>query len=150
SGQTYHFRLDATSDAGTSLGADMSFTATSAPTGTAPAVTTRAASNLTTTSARLNGSVNPNGLATTYYFDYGKDTNYGSRTATASAGSGKGNLSVSATATGLGAGIYHFRLVASNSAGTTFGNDLTFGSAGPPVVLTGSAQGASTSGATLT
>jgi len=68
----------------------------------------------------------------------------------ASAGSGKGNVSVSVTATGLVAGVYHFRLVASSPAGTTYGSDLTFGSAGPPVVLTGSAQGASTSGATLT
>jgi hypothetical protein len=151
-GQTYHFRLDATSDTGPSVGSDMSFVATSnAPAaGAAPTVTTKAATNLTSSSARLNGAVNPKGLATTYYFEFGKDTNYGSKTAVASAGSGKGNVSVSATATGLGAGVYHFRLIASNSAGTTVGSDLTFGTAGPPVVLTGSAQGASTSGVTLT
>jgi hypothetical protein len=152
-GQTYHFRLDATSDAGPSLGADMSFTATSSvrPAPTAkPTASTRAATDLTATSARLNGTVNPNGLATTYYFEYGKDTSYGSKTAAASAGSGKANVSVSASVTRLSAGVYHFRLVASSSAGTTLGSDLTFGSAGPPVVLTGSAQGASTSGVTLT
>jgi hypothetical protein len=152
-GQTYHFRLSATSDAGTSLGADMSFTATTTTTTTttaAPTVTTKAATNRTISSARLNGTVNPNGLATTYYFDYGPSPSYGSKTAVASAGSGKGNSNVSATVTGVGTGIYHFRLVATSSAGTTFGSDLTFGSAGPPVVLTGSAQGASTSGATLT
>jgi trimeric autotransporter adhesin len=151
-GQSYHFRLEATSDAGTSLGNDMSFTATasSGPAPGAPAVTTKAATNLTSTSATLNGSVNPNGLATTYYFEYGPSPSYGSKTTAASAGSGKSNSSVSATATGIGAGVYHFRLVASSSAGTTYGSDLTFGSAGPPVVLTGSAQGASTSGVTLT
>jgi hypothetical protein len=148
-GQTYHFRLEATSDAGTSLGNDMSFAAT-ASTGTAPTATTKAATNLTSTSAQLNGSVNPNGLATTYYFEYGTSPSYGSKTAAANAGAGKGSESVSATATGIGAGVYHFRLVASSSAGTTYGSDLTFGSAGPPVVLTGSAQGASTSGVTLT
>jgi hypothetical protein len=145
-GQTYHFRLDATSDAGTTFGADMSFTAT----GSGPAATTKAATNLTPTGAKLNGTVNPNGLATTYYFDYGTSTSYGSRTAVGNAGSGKGNVNVSATISGIGAGVYHFRLVATSSAGTTFGNDLSFGSAGPPVVLTGSAQGASTSGVTLT
>src|SRR5262249_59316493 len=68
----------------------------------------------------------------------------------ASAGSGRGNVNVSAAISRLGPGIYHFRLVASSSAGTSFGQDLTFGSTGPPVVLTGSAQGASTSGVTLT
>jgi len=116
----------------------------------APIVTTRPATSLAPTSARLNGTVNPNGLATTYYFEYGPSPSYGSKTAPASAGSGKGTISVSATAAGIGAGVYHFRLVASSPGGTTFGSDLTFGSAGPPVVLTGSAQGASTSGATLT
>jgi len=149
-GQTYHFRLDATNGAGTSLGADMSFTASSTAPAAAPIVTTRPATSLAPTSARLNGTVNPNGLATTYYFEYGPSPSYGSKTAPATAGSGKGTISVSATAAGIGAGVYHFRLVASSPGGTTFGSDLTFGSAGPPVVLTGSAQGASTSGATLT
>ncbi len=150
-GQAYHFRLDATSAAGTTEGADVSFTATSAPpSATAPAVTTKAATNLTAASARLNGTVNPNGLATTYYFEYGTSTTYGSKTAAATAGSGKRTIGVSATVSGLGGGVHHFRLVASSSAGTTLGGDLSFGSAGPPVVLTGSAQGASTSGATLT
>jgi len=147
-GQTYHFRLSATSDAGTTNGADVSFVALAAT--SAPAVTTKPATNLTSSSARLNGTVNPNGLATSYYFEYGTSAGYASKTAPASAGSGKNSVSVSATVTGIGAGLYHFRLVASSSAGTTFGSDVTFGSAGPPVVLTGSAQGASTSGATLT
>jgi hypothetical protein len=149
-GQTYHFRLDATSDAGTTNGADLTLVAATAPPTPGPTVTTKAATSITATGARLNGTVNPNGLATTYYFDYGTSTTYGSKTPAASAGSGKANVSVSAAVSGLGAGVYHFRLVASSSAGTTYGSDLTFGSAGPPVVLTGSAQGASTSGATLT
>ncbi len=144
-GQVYHFRLDATSDAGTVQGADMSFTPSGGPT-----VTTEAASSITSTSARLNGTVNPNGLATTYYFDYGTSTAYGSKTAVATAGAGTTAKSVSATVTGLGPGIYHFRLVATSSAGTSTGSDVTLGSAGPPVVQTGSAQGASTTGVTLT
>jgi len=147
-GQTYHFRLDATSDAGTTNGADLSFTA--GATTAAPAVITKPATNVTSSGARLNGTVNPNGLAATYYFEYGSTTSYGSKTAITNAGGGKNNVNATATVTGLGAGIHHFRLVASSSAGTTFGSDLTFGNAGPPVVLTGSAQGASTSGATLT
>ena len=94
--------------------------------------------------------MNPNGLATTYYFDYGTSTAYGTKTAVATAGAGTTAKSVSATAYGLGPGIYHFRLVATSSAGTSTGSDVTLGSAGPPVVQTGSAQGASTTGVTLT
>jgi hypothetical protein len=144
-GQVYHFRLDATSDAGTVMGADMSFTPSGGPT-----VTTKAASSIASTSARLNGAVNPNGVATTYYFDYGTSTAYGSKTAVATVGSGTSTKNVSATVTGLRPGVYHFRLVAMSTAGTSSGSDLTFGSAGPPVVQTGSAQGASTTGVTLT
>ncbi len=144
-GQVYHFRLDATSDAGPVLGSDMSFT----PSG-GPSVTTEAATSITSTSARLNGTVNPNGRATTYYFDYGTSTAYGSTTAVATAGSGTTARSVSATVTGLGPGVHHFRLVATSSAGTSTGGDLSFGSAGPPVVQTGSAEGPTTTGVTLT
>ena len=123
----------------------MSFT----PTG-GPSVTTKAATSITSNSARLNGTVNPNGRATTYYFDYGTSTAYGSTTAVATAGSGTTARSVSATVTGLGPGVHHFRLVATSSAGTSTGGDLTFGSAGPPVVQTGSAEGPTTTGVTLT
>jgi phosphodiesterase/alkaline phosphatase D-like protein len=145
SGKTYHFRLVASSDSGTTQGSDMTFTPS-----TGPSVTTKAATSVTSSGAKLNGSVNPNGQATSYYFEYGTTTSYGSKTAAASAGAGTGTVSVSATISGLGPGVYHFRLVASSSAGTSSGSDLTFGSAGPPVVQTGSAQGASTNGVTLT
>jgi hypothetical protein len=149
SGQTYHFRLDATSDAGTSHGADMAFTATAAPAGGAPAVTTKAATSITTSSAKLNGSVNPHGQSTTWDFQFGPTTSYGSETPVANVGAGTKAANVSATVNGLPSGLYHFRLVATNASGTTYGKDLTFGS-GAPVVQTGTTQGAGTSTATLT
>jgi hypothetical protein len=148
-GQTYHFRLVATSSAGTTDGADLTFTAAAAP-AAAPAAVTRPATSVGLTGATLNASVTPNGQATTYYFQYGATAAYGSRTATASAGSGTSPIGVTATLSGLSPGVYHFRVVASSSAGTSYGADLTFGSTGPPAVQTGSAEGASTSGATLT
>ncbi len=147
-GQVYHFRVVATSDGGTTQGADASFKLTS--TGSAPKVTTSAASALTTASAQLNGTVNPNGQSTTWYFDFGTTTSYGSMTPVASLGAGTKATHVTATVNGLPVGVYHFRLVATNAAGTTYGGDLTFGSGGPPVVQTGTTQGASTSAATLT
>ena len=56
----------------------------------APVVTTSAASGVTCTAATLNGTVNPEGAATTYQFQYGTSTSYGSvaPASTASAGSG--------------------------------------------------------------
>jgi trimeric autotransporter adhesin len=145
SGQAYHFRLVATSSAGTTNGTDMSFTAS-----TGPSATTKAASSVTASSAKLNGSVKPNGLATTCFFDYGSTTSYGSKSGTVNAGAGTSTVNVSSTISGFGPGIHHFRLSCTSSAGTSTGSDLSFGTAGAPVVQTGSAQGASTSSATLT
>ena len=91
------------------------------------AVTTGAATDVAQTSATLNGTVNPNGESTNYYFEYGTDTSYGSTTESTSAGSGTTNVSVSVEITGLTSGTtYHFRLVATNSSGTTYGIDVTF------------------------
>lgn len=152
SGQTYHFRLDATSDAGTSLGADLTFTApASTPVSSAgPSAKTRPATSVTSTGARLNGTVSPNGQTTTWYFDYGPTASYGSKTAVGTLVAGTKNRNVSASIGGLTGGLVHFRLVASNGSGTTLGDDLTLGSAGPPAVQTGTAQAASTNGVTLT
>ena len=95
--------------------------------GNSPLATTLAASSVTGTSATINGSVNPNGLATTYYFDYGTSASYGSTTSVTSAGSGSSAIAVSANLTGLAGGVtYHFRVVATNSDGTSTGGDLTF------------------------
>ena len=94
-----------------------------------PSVTTGSASSITKTSASIAGTVNPNGLATTYHFDYGKTTAYGSSAPVpeASAGSGSASTPVSVALTGLTASTtYHFRLVATNSTGTTNGGDATF------------------------
>jgi len=92
-----------------------------------PTVTTGSATSVTSTSATLTGAVNPNGLSTTYYFEYGTTTSYGSKTAETDAGSGTDEVSVNADLTGLSEGTtYHFRLQATNSAGTNYGDDATF------------------------
>ena len=75
-GTTYHFRFVAMSSAGTSQGADATFATAAAPT-----VVTGAAGGVTASSATLNGTVNPNGRSTTWYFEYGTGTSYGSKTA---------------------------------------------------------------------
>ena len=144
-GRTYHFRLVAMSDGGTTHGADASFR-----TSGAPSAVTGAESSITPTSARLNGSVTPNGLSTTWRFDYGTTTSYGSKTATKSAGSGTSAQNEAVAISGLKASTtYHFRIVASNSGGTTFGSDRTFSTSLAPGVVTGAATNVGSTAATL-
>jgi len=93
----------------------------------APVVVTGMASNITNTTATLTGTVNPEGNPTTYHFEYGLTTAYGSNTTTTSAGNGFVAVPVSATINGLTPGtLYHFRLTATNGNGTVNGADVTF------------------------
>lgn len=98
----------------------------------APAVVTGAAGSITATGAVLNGTANPNATSTTGHFQYGKTTSYGSTTSDQALGSG-------ANAVAIGGGsissltcntLYHFRAVATNPGGTTFGSDNTFTTGG--------------------
>ncbi len=93
-------------------------------------MTTEPATNVTGTGATLNGSVNPNGAETKYYFQYGPTSSYGTTTPEVSAGSGTSNVRVHQVITGLSPGSYHFRIVASNGTGTSYGFDWSFGT--PP------------------
>lgn len=89
-----------------------------------PTVTTGAASGVTKTEAILSGTVNPNAQSTSYYFEYGTTTSYGSKTPTVAVGEGQQALSQAKGVTGLKPGTtYHFRLVAFNGAGTAQGED---------------------------
>jgi hypothetical protein len=147
---TYHFRIVATNSSGTRYGSDRTFTTLSA-TG-APVVTTSPATLIANFSATLNGSVDPHGLTTTVYFQYGTTTSYGLTSATQSK-TGNTYQNVAANINSLTASTtYHFRIVASNSAGTTYGADRTFttlSATGPPVTATNPATDILTNSATL-
>lgn len=98
-----------------------------APPCPAPVAITNPATHVTRTSATLNGAVNPRGHTTTYYFQYGRTTSYGKTTTQQVAGSDFSSHSVSAAIHGLLPGrTYHFRIVATNLAGTTYGADRSF------------------------
>jgi len=100
---------------------------TSSPPSEAPEVTTLPATSKTGDTAVLNGTVNPNGYDTTYYFEYGNTAEYGSKTEEKSAGLGTDDVSVSDQITGLTTDeTYQFRLVATNEKGTTNGYNSTF------------------------
>jgi hypothetical protein len=116
----------------------------------APTATTTGASAISPTTARLNGTVNPNGQSTTWYFQLGTTTNYGTNTAVTNAGSGSKPANVSMSLTGLAPGTtYDYRIVASNGSGTTFGANQTFTTTPPPSVQTQAAQGIGVTGTTL-
>ena len=121
---TYHFRIVATNGAGTRYGADRTFTTLSA-TGP-PVVITGLPRNVTSSSATLNGLVDPHGLTTNVHFQYGTTTSYGLTTAIQSK-TGNTYQDVAANISGLTAStMYHFRIVGTNTSGTTYGSDRTF------------------------
>jgi hypothetical protein len=100
------------------------------------APTTLAASNVTSTSAKLNGHVFPDASVTTYYyFQYGTTTAYGTQTPTEGPVNGT-DKDVSTDVTGLVPNTtYHFRVAATNTDGTSYGGDMTFttpATTGPP------------------
>lgn len=123
-GTVYHFRIKAVNSLGLSYGSDMTFTTLGQP----PTVTVLAATNKTSVSAQLNGTVNGNYLSTVVTFEYGTTISYGSTiSATQSPVAGSTNTIVNANITGLSdATLYHYRIKAVNSLGTTYSDDITF------------------------
>jgi tripartite motif-containing protein 71 len=94
-----------------------------------PEATSQAATALKPTSATLNGTVNPLGTQSSYFFEYGPTTSYGTTgpAAGASAGAGTEALARSQSISGLvPESTYHFRILATNPKGITYGKDLTF------------------------
>ena len=88
----------------------------------APVLGNGSSSSTTTNSTRLSATVNPNGLATNFYFQYGNSPSLGAVTANQSAGSGTAPVALSVTLSGLlPNSTYYYRAVASNSAGIIFG-----------------------------
>jgi uncharacterized protein (TIGR02145 family) len=123
-GTTYHFRVRATNSLGTMFGDDFTFTTL----GQRPTVITQPASNVQVTTATLNGTINPNSLTTDFHFEYGLTSNYGSTAPPAShqiTGSSVVNVSINLNGL-IGGTTYHYRVVATNQLGTSYGSDVTF------------------------
>lgn len=92
-----------------------------------PDVTTLDPTPVLATRATFRASVNPNDAGTIAFFEYGETSAYGRTTAGQDIGSGLKNLPVSAVVTDLQPGTtYHYRSVAFNNYGTTYGKDQTF------------------------
>ena len=76
------------------------------------------------TTATLTGGIYPNSLDTTYQWQFGTTTVYGEQTEPVDAGGGSALAAASGQLSGLTPGVtYHYRLVATNNDGTTYGYD---------------------------
>lgn len=127
----YYFRMNAQNQFGTSNGSILEFTTSGQAASQAPSANTIAATNITTSSATLNGSVNPNGDSTSYWFEYGTSQSLssilGSTIHAVVAGSGTSPVNVSTVLPGLAANTsYSYRLVTMNTNGTVRGDIVTF------------------------
>ena len=109
---------------------------TAAQAATAPGVTTGGAANVAQQTARLTGSVDPNGAATTVQFQYGATSAYGSVTPEQVV-TGDGKKAVTVDITGLApATTYHFRVIARNSKGLSKGGDRSLKTLAQPLGVT--------------
>ncbi len=121
---TYTYCLRAVNSVGeVALGAPQSFTTPAV----APTLGTESYSSVGSSSAKLHAQVNPGGIPTSFFFEYGPSTAYGSRTPLQSAGAGAETVSVLANLEGLAPDTeYHFRVVVENTKGEVKGNDESF------------------------
>jgi hypothetical protein len=125
-GTIYHFALIANSPGGTTVGPDETFQTPSIP---APAVSSGAASEVTVGAVTLSGAIDPQGWETSYYFEYGPSAAYGSRWPSIDVvlGGLNGAQGVVSDVQNLQPRtLYHYRLVATNPGGTSYGSDQTF------------------------
>ena len=127
-GTVYHFRMVAFSFFGSANGADATFTTAACDPPLPPTVITGVASGIDRRVATLNGTATPNGTMTTGYFEYGLTTAYGSTTPVSSLGSGNVGVAIgNGSLSGLTCNtVYHFRAVATNSAGPASGLEAMF------------------------
>jgi hypothetical protein len=141
---TYHFRLQASNENGTnSESEDQEFTTPG------PGIHRTSVVEVTSNSATLAASIDPNNAATTYYFQYGTSTAYGSEAPAApgaTVGAGKGDVEVSQPIRLTPGTVYHYRVVVKSepAPGEPFeeeGPDQVFTTEGPqaPGLLDGRA-----------
>jgi hypothetical protein len=156
----YIYRLVATDANGLTYGAEESFSTEAAVDG----VSTGSATEITPDSAKLSGSLSPDGTDAHYYFEYGTSPEYGSVSPAlpgSNAGSGGAEcvppggpkcspVAAETTLAGLQPNTsYDYRLVAVSSFGTSYGSNEGFTTPGPPRIEGGSSEAVTRTTATL-
>jgi hypothetical protein len=125
--KSYHFRLVAGNANGSVDGNDKTLTTPPAP--TAPAIAGTSVTDVTATEGILSAQVNPGSSKTTFHFEYGTTTAYGTNAPVPDGdlGAASSDQLASTPISGLAPdATYHFRVVAKNGEGTTDGPDHTF------------------------
>lgn len=127
---SYRYRLAATNANGTNFGAEESFVTAGAPRIRGELAEVRSSERAGQTTATLQAQVDPGDRETTYRFEYGETTSYGTSIPIPDGELGAAHEFVPvapAELTGLKVGTaYHFRVVAVNEYGTSFGEDRQF------------------------
>jgi hypothetical protein len=124
---TYFWQLTAENECGAVTGAVCSFVTPGCDVGSPPLATTTAASGVTESAAQLGGQINPSGSETWVWFECGTNLSYGTATAPQNLGAGTNTVSSTHTIRALApATTYHFRAVAQNCAGISYGADSVF------------------------
>ena len=143
--QPYHYRLVGSNAHGEAFGGEQIVSPVAVLD-----VDTLDATGVDQNNATLHGVLNPDGMSTTYQFEYGLTTDYRQTTPELDAGAGSSDVPVQATVSNLQPGkTYHYRLAAENELGRTFGPDQTFKAASKPQVGGVQATELSETGATL-
>jgi hypothetical protein len=148
SGTLYHYCAVAINSSGTTVGQDLTFTPRCSP----PGALNLGGSSVTASSATLAATVNPQGNATTCYFQYGLTTSYDFYSSTNTLAAETNLIDLAVPITGLAPDtVYHCCLVAINSCGTTAGQDVSFTTGCfPPAALNAGGSNVTASSATLT
>ncbi|OGG51951.1 hypothetical protein A3C18_01775 [Candidatus Kaiserbacteria bacterium RIFCSPHIGHO2_02_FULL_54_11b] len=128
---TYHFRLNAQNQFGTVNGAILTFKTANPAAAATPSITTRSTTAISTSTAKVRGTVDPNGAETTYWIEYSTSSVLNlpllKTTPRKSAGAGTSAIAIEEDLSALSPNTtYHFRIVAQNSAGTVRGDRDTF------------------------
>jgi uncharacterized protein (TIGR02145 family) len=120
---TYHVRAYATNSVGTAYGNDLSFTTLGVP----PTLTTTAISSVTHTTAMSGGNITSNGGAPVTARGVCWSTSSGPVVTGSHTSDGTGNGTFTSNITGLNPNtLYYVRAYATNSAGTSYGNEIPF------------------------
>ena len=144
---TYYFRIAAINSAGKEAQGEIrSFSTPPLPT-----VTTGGPTEITINSAKLNGEVNPNGLQTNVWFEWGTDNNLVGYSSTMNQPIGNGiiNQQINATIPVSGGVTYYYRIAARNPEGESRGEIVHFRGKILPVTTTTAATSVTGIGADL-
>jgi phosphodiesterase/alkaline phosphatase D-like protein len=128
---TYYFRLNAQNQFSTVNGSIETFKTGMQVVEALPTVSTKSASNITTTTATLQALVNPNALDTTYWFEYSTDSVLSTILVKTT---GRQVLSADHNLTGVSADVsslqnktnYYYRVAAQNSLGIVYSDKVSF------------------------